>query len=158
MSAPRIELPAAGHTGRRPKCPYDLAGSGMVWWKWAWRTPQATQWDRGTHYHVARRALLEDDQAALGFEDELELHDLLAGADPDAIARVKWALTLLKQSASGSLAVKKEMRELDTRLGLNPQGMATLGWTITGEKAEERDPLDELTARRRARPAGSATA
>lgn len=151
-----VLLPAAGRRGRPPRCPYDLADAGRSWWKWAWRTPQATRWNNGDLYHVARRAQLEDDAAALGFDDELDLKDLLAGADPEAIANVKWALTLLKQSASGLLAVKKEMRELETRLGLNPEGMNRLGWTI-GEVTEERDGLDDLTARRRARLAGGAT-
>lgn len=158
MIAPKA-LPAAGRRGRPPKCPYDLAAGGRAWWNWAWSTPQATQWNRGDHYHVARRAQLEDDQAALAFDDDLDLNDLLAGADPDAIARVKWALTLLKQLASGALAVKKEMRELDTRLGLNPQGMAALGWVIaTEDKKTKKGGLDDLTDRRAARLAGSTRA
>lgn len=156
--AARIELPATGRTGRPPKCPYDLAKPGSTWWRWAWRTPQATQWNRGYHYHVARRAQLEDDLEALGFDDELDLRDLLAGADYDAIARVRDALTLLKQAASGALAVKKEMRELETRLGLNPDGMSRLGWVIASEQTEKKDGVDELKRKRRARAAGGTAA
>lgn len=135
-------LPAAGRKGRPPKCPYDLGAPGAAWWKWAWKLPQAARWDDGALYFVARRAQLEDDLAALDFSDELELDDLLAGAEPEAIGRVEWALGLLKKSASGAGALMREMRELDNRLGLNPKALAELRWTIekTDDKADEESP------------------
>lgn len=129
---PGTDLPVEGRKGRIPVCPYDLAAAGAAWWRWAWRTPQSTRWDAGSLYLVARRAQLEDDVAALGFgEDLVELSDLLAGvADVEAVQRVEWALTVLKRNASGSLAIRKEMRELDNRLGLNPKAMADLRWKV----------------------------
>lgn len=146
------DLPAKGRTGRPPKCPYDLEKAGAKWWRWAWRTPQATKWDAGQLYTVARRAQLEDLVEALGFDDALDLRDLLAGADEDAMHRVEWALTSLKKAAGGRLAFEKEMRELDGRLGLTPRAMFDMGWTV-GAPAESKDGLDDLNARRQRRRA-----
>jgi hypothetical protein len=138
-NAPTIStttLPAAGRKGRIPKCPYDLGKEGADWWKWAWRLPQATEWDDGSLYVVARRALLEDHAAALRFTDELDLQDLFDADNREAQHRVEWALGLLKRSATGEVQLMKEMRELDNRLGLNPKAMGELRWTI----AEEPEP------------------
>ncbi len=148
-------LPAGGHTGRRPKCPYDLAAAGAAWWRWAWRLPQASGWTAGDLYVVARRARLEDDLAALGFGDDVELRDLLAGVDdPEAARQVEWALSTLKRLAGGKLAIEKEMRELDDTLGLTPEALAKLRWSIGGP-ADERDDLDDICARRLARLGGA---
>jgi hypothetical protein len=139
-NAPTIQttnLPAAGRKGRAPKCPYSLHEQGLLWWRWAWATPQATKWDQGSLYAAARRAQLEDDLAALDFADHLDLSDLLGGADEDAARRVKWALSALKRSASGSVNVMKEMRELDKRLGLDPKALAELRWVIAEEEPAE---------------------
>lgn len=155
--AATVTLPPAGRTGRPPKCPLDLAQPGTAWWRWAWRTPQATRWDKGALFAVARRAELEDVVAAMGFEGTLNLGDVLAGAEPQAIARVHDALELLRREATGALSVKREMRALDKALGLNPEGMAALGWVIAVEQATEKDALDELTKRRAARAGGAAT-
>lgn len=131
---PTTKLPASGRKGRPPNCPYDLAAPGAAWWKWAWMLPQAAAWSKGDLYVAARRAQLEDDITSLGFADELDLSDLLAGADPEAAKRVEYALTLLKRCAGGALAVKKEMRELDAKLGLTPESMAKLRWTIVDDE------------------------
>jgi hypothetical protein len=128
---PGTVLPAAGRKGAAPGCPFDLGGAGSRWWAWAWATPQATKWDAGSLYFVARRALLEDHAAALDFADDaLEIRDLFAEGDDEARRRVEWALGLLKRSATGEVALMKEMRELDNRLGLNPKAMADLRWSI----------------------------
>jgi hypothetical protein len=121
MSTVDVVLPAAGRRGRAPVCPYELGVAGSAWWVWAWTTPQATRWDKGALYTVARRARLEDDVD------------------------------------SGKLAVEKEMRELDGKLGLTPKAMADLGWTI-GEVKKEMDGLDQLASRRSARLAGGSAA
>jgi hypothetical protein len=115
----------------------------MAWWRWAWGLPQAVAWDSGALYGLARRAQLEDDLAALELVDQLDVVDLLAGADPEAMRQVEWALQTLKGSASGRLAVMKEMRELDSRFGLNAKAMADLRWSIA-------DASESSTAR----PAG----
>ncbi len=158
QASPRV-LPAGGRKGRSPKSPYSLDAAGSKWWTWAWGTPQATAWDAGALYTVARRAQLEDDVAALDFgEVTFEIADLFAGeADRDAVARVEWALSTLKRSASGKLAIEKEMRELDGKLGLSPRAMADLGWRI-GEPKKETDGLDDLTARRSKRLASGGSA
>ena len=159
MESGLTPLPASGRTGPAPESPYDLAEAGTAWWVWAWTTPQATRWDAGALYAVARRAQLEDDVAMLGFgEDHLDLADLLVGvADKEATRRVEWALTMLKKAASGKLALEKEMRELDGRLGLNPRAMVDLGWVI-GEADKETDDLDDLAAKRAKRIARGAAA
>lgn len=158
---PKTQLPASGRKGRPPKVPeaYNLQKAGKAWWRWAWATPQATGWDPGALYVLARRAQLEDDLGALGsLNDEVELSDLLAGADEEAIERVKWALATLKASAGGRLAVEKEMRELDKVLGLTPKGLIDLRWEIVSDEdakpkaASEAAPkVDKKTADRKAR-------
>lgn len=127
---PNTPLPLDGPEGAAPKCPYKLGKAGKAWWKWAWKLPQATAWDDGSVYFVARRAQLEDDAAALDFADYTELRDLLAGADDEATKQVEWAISTLKKSASGKLAIDKERRELDNKLGLNPKAMADLRWVL----------------------------
>ena len=134
---PTTNLPAAGYTGEIPDCPYDLAAAGTAWWNWAWRTPQAAAWDPGSLYSLARRAQLEDDVARLGFgEDVLDLSDLLAGVDPEAINRVEFALNMLKRSATGTLAIEKVMADLDDKFGLTAKGLAALRWTIVPDAAD----------------------
>lgn len=135
---PTTELDAAGRKGRPPKLPegYKMGKVGSSWWKWAWGTPQAMAWDRGALYVVARRAQLEDDLDALDLNDELELADLLAGADEEAIERVAYALDTLKRAATGKLAIEKEMRELDKVLGLTPKAMVELRWEIVDGNAK----------------------
>lgn len=134
---PTTSLPASGRKGRAPKVPdaYALGDAGRAWWRWAWGLPQAAAWDSGALYTIARRASLEDDLAVLGaFEDHLDFNDLLAGADREAVERVEWALSTLKRCATGSLAIEKEMRELDGKLGLNPRALADLRWTIVADQ------------------------
>jgi hypothetical protein len=132
-------LPAEGRTGRAPKPPksYELGEAGLRWWRWAWKLPQAVKWDEGSLYFVARRAQLEDELDALSFDDELDLTDLLAGADEEAIDRVEFALQTLKRSATGSTTLMREMREIDNRLGLNPKALLDLRWTIEDSAAAD---------------------
>lgn len=133
-------LPASGRSAPVPDVPaaYELASPGLDWWNWAWRLPQATRWDGGAVYAVARRAQLEDLLVALDFADTLDLSDLLMGCDPEAIRRVEWALATLKRAATGCMGVMKEMRELDKRLGLDPKALVELRWTITDSDDTEQ--------------------
>jgi len=140
---PTTSLPASGREGDPPDCPYALAAHGLDWWDWAWHTPQACAWSEGDLFAVARRARLEDDVAAMGMaEDLVELHDLLAGADQEAVERVAFALATLKRAAGGKLALEKEMRELDGKLGLTPEAIARLRWKIVadGEQSSAAKP------------------
>ncbi len=137
---PTTTLPASGRIAAAPECPYDLGAEASAWWAWAWALPQACAWSDGDLYVIGRRAVLEDDLAALNLIDGLDLDDLLAGADVEATQRVEWALRTLKGSASGSLAVKKEMRELDTRLGLTPEALAKLRWKIIDDGGRDVTP------------------
>ncbi len=154
---PTTNLPASGRKGRPPKVPdaYKLGKAGAAWWRWAWGTPQAAAWDTGALYVLARRAQLEDDLAALELNDHLDLVDLLAGADEEAIEIVEFALQTLKKAASGKLAVDKEMRELDKVLGLTPKGRADLRWEIVADttpvEAPKEEEASEPTSGRRAR-------
>lgn len=135
---PTTKLPASGYQGEIPECPYRLEAAGEAWWLWAWRTPQASAWDPGSLYSLARRARLEDTLAALHLIDDFELLDLFAQGDIEARSRVEWALRTLKASASGALAVQKEMRELDDKFGLTAKGLAALRWTIVPDGADEK--------------------
>ena len=58
-------LPVTGRVGRPPKSPVALGAEGARWWRWAWSTPQATQWNRGFMEPLGRRAALEDELATL---------------------------------------------------------------------------------------------
>ena len=144
---PATSLPASGRRDPAPDCPYPLAAKGREWWLWAWSLPQACAWDDGALFTVARRARLEDDIAAMNISDELDLSDLLAGADHEAIRRVEWALATLKRLATAKLSVEKEMRELDGKLGLNPEALAKLRWTIVDDAVPEAKPVP-ITAKR----------
>lgn len=138
-TVPTTELPASGRKGRAPNCPYTLGPDGTGWWRWAWTLPQAAAWSKGDLYVVARRARLEDDIGTLGFA-ELGLTDLLDGGDPNAIRRVEDALNTLKRLCSSKLAIEKEMRELDDKLGLSPKAMAYLRWKIVDDEPKASTP------------------
>jgi len=130
--------------GKAPAVPsaYKLKAAGKAWWNWAWKLPQASKWDVGTRYFVARRASLEDDLLALDDAEGFNLEDLLLGFDADMKGQielgqhVEFLIRRLKGLASGRVSVMKEMRELDNRLGLNPKALADLRWTIAGPEKE----------------------
>jgi hypothetical protein len=146
---PTTTLPASGRGEPAPDCPYVLAAAGAAWWTWAWSLPQACAWSDGDLYALARRARLEDMVAAIGFADDLDLADLLAGvSDREAIQRVEWALTMLKRSASGQLALEKEMRELDGKFGLTAEALAKLRWTIVADETPAAEKPQRQKAKR----------
>lgn len=139
-----------------PNCPYDLGPAGSTWWRWAWKTDQSQRWDTGATYTAARRAQLEDERAALHLADNHGLlADLLQGAEPDAIASVTYALGRLAASATGSTGMSREMRELESQLGLNPKAVAALKWTPDEKPQKPKGGgIDEIANRRAARLAG----
>jgi hypothetical protein len=141
-------------TTRRKRCPYELGAAGTAWWKWAWKTPQAEGWDDGSLYTVARRAQLEDERAAIEVADEDDLiATLLEGAEPEAIRRVQYALQRLSASATGSATLSREMRELEKQLGLGPRAAKELGVGKSPPKQPQKNRLDEIADRRKARAA-----
>lgn len=154
-------LPPGGREGEPPECPYALADAGAAWWRWAWGTPQATQWDAGSHYMLARRAQLEDSLAALDQFDGGALEEffegLNIGGDPDrlraALEDLGWIVGRLQALAGSRLSVLKEMRELDDRFGLDPRAMATLKWTISSGAQEKGDGVDSILKGRHLRVA-----
>jgi hypothetical protein len=93
---PTTSLPVSGRTARPPTPPkgYELSESGKRWWRWAWKLPQAAAWDDGALYHVARRAQLEDDLAAMDSVRGMDLADLLdlGDSESEAIKRVEFVL------------------------------------------------------------------
>jgi hypothetical protein len=139
---PTTELPAGGRSGPAPTVPpwTKLARAGRAWWRWAWSTPQACAWGvaAGQEAMVARRAALEDDLAALETLQGLDLGAALEASDRatelDAVIRRVAAM------ATGRLAIVREMRELDDRLGLTPRGLAQLRWRIVDTAGA--DPVD----------------
>lgn len=134
-------LPFGGRKGRPPKPPESaqLQKAGAAWWKWAWATPQAAAWDSGALYAIARRAQLEDDLAALDLVDHFDLAELLGMEENDMLRSLERVIGRLKGSSGGRVALMREMRELDKRLGLDPKAMAELRWKI-------EDPGDAETA------------
>lgn len=142
------ELPAEGRKGRVPAVPtgYKLQKVGRAWWNWAWKLPQATKWDDGALYVVARRAQLEDDLITLDDAEGFDVESILGSFDEDfkgekeLKTHIEVLVHKLKSMASGRVSVMKEMRELDNRLGLNPKALIDLRWTIAepDETAKEK--------------------
>ena len=125
---PTTSLPAAGRKGAAPKVPsgYVLGAAGRAWWKWAWALPHAAAWSDGELYVVARRAVLEDELSLLSRSPgSFDLSDL------DAQDLLAYARTLLGADDK----VKREIRELEDRLGLNPKAFAALRWSIVDDAA-----------------------
>lgn len=153
---PTTALPAGGRTAPAPKLPSwaKLGKAGTAWWRWAWRTPQAAGWAPGHEALVARRASLEDDAAALAGVEGLDVAEALGAED---LAELKRLIGRLASLAGGArLALAREMRELDDRLGLSPKGMAALRWEVVATAApelEDEDAEDEVAARRAERRA-----
>jgi hypothetical protein len=156
-TVPTTKLPVGGRTAPTPRPPTwaKLGKVGRAWWKWAWSTPQACAWAPGHEAMIARRASLEDDLATIGTVNSLELSELL-DAQAEGAAELRGLLQGLAALASGRLAICREMRELDDRLGLTPKGMAALRWTVVDDgstqAAAAADPPEgvaDLTQRRR---------
>lgn len=138
---PTTNLPAGGRVDPAPMVPdfVDLGSAGLSWWAWAWATPQAAAWALGHEGVVARRAALEDDLAALETVRGLDFTDLIS--DETKASEVDFAVRRVAALATGRLALMKEMRELDDRLGLTPKAMAALRWSISD--SDESLPVAE---------------
>jgi hypothetical protein len=151
---PTTHLPAAGRKGPAPKPPawIELGKAGKAWWKWAWASPQAAAWTAGDEVSAAHRASLEDDLAALAKVEGLDLADVL---DAESAREVKTVIERLARLATGRIAVCREMRELDNRLGLNPKGMADLRWKVVPDAGgpAAKGGRDEVAKRREKRRA-----
>lgn len=133
---PTTSLPVAGRSTPTPDPPmtYELDIAGRDWWEWAWHTPQACGWDDGALFAVARRAQLEDDLAALEQAGEFDWSDYLN--DEERGRKLDTMLTKLKALAGNKLALVRECRELDNRLGLTPKGLADLRWKIVDDESQ----------------------
>lgn len=142
---PTTSLPASGRPGSAPKVPgwVELGKSGKGWWAWAWKTPQAAGWSDGNLPMVAQRASLEDDLSALA---EVEGLDFAGMDDGTKDAELRRTVQRVASLATGKLAILKECRELDDRLGLTPKGMAALRWTIVADTEPEQDDAEDDAA------------
>lgn len=157
---PTTLLPKSGRKGRPPKVPdaYNLQKAGREWWKWAWGTPQATAWDPGALYVIARRAQLEDDLALqdAAFESS-DFADLLGREEDEVTRDLEFIVGRLAGMAGGRNAVLKEMRELDKVLGLTPKAMADLRWEVDDGQADaeddDQDAKPKHDGRKKAEPA-----
>ena len=147
-SIPTTQLPATGRSGPLPKVPigYRLGRPGRAWWKWAWSLPQACAWSDGDLYVVARRASLEDDLMAVEKAPELPDLSTLCGETVQDLKRMFGRISAL---ASGRVAIMREIRELDSRLGLTPKALAELRWSIVAVEPEA--PAAEVSGSRRLR-------
>lgn len=148
---PTTELPAGGRRDPAPDIPeaHELGNAGRAWWVWAWSTPQACGWSDGDTFVIARRASLEDDLATIAKVDNLDLVELL---DAEMEQSFRQLISRLVALCGGRLALFREMRDLDDRLGLTPKGLANLRWTIVEDRVDEEEttgerPLDELTVK-----------
>lgn len=142
---PTTDLPAGGRKGAVPKPPkwVELGPKGLAWWRWAWRTPQAAAWSSGHEAFVANRASLEDDLAAIDRGvDGVDVRDLVGLEDQEMAQTIDFLVRRLHGLAVGRLAVLKECREMDDRLGLTPKSLAALRWRIVAED----DPPAEAKA------------
>lgn len=143
---PTRSLPSAGFGGPYPRLPkgVQLGEAGMIWWRWAWRTPQAAAWDAGTHRALARRASLEDDDAALRRVDGLDLAGVLdlvhEGEAADAIRDLTWLVQTLARLAGGRLAIAQKMLDLDRQFGLTTRSFHDLRFEIVAEDAPKAAP------------------
>lgn len=148
---PTTSLPISGRPGTAPDPPgwVELGSAGLAWWEWAWRTPQASGWGVGAGQEVvvARRASLEDDLAVTADVESLDLLDVL---DDEAGRKVRSVIQRLASLATGRLQIMKEMRELDTRLGLTPHALAALRWRIVEDDAPTASAASDEVTRRRA--------
>lgn len=135
--------PRKGKAPAVPK-PYKLKEAGKAFWAWAWKLPQASKWDEGTRWFVARRASLEDDLAAIEEVKGLNVEALFEefpdfDEEQQKMGRqIDFLIGRLQALAGKRVPIMKEMRELDNRLGLNPKALADLRWTIAEpEKGSE---------------------
>ena len=150
---PTTTLPVEGRKGDAPKSPYPLAKAGRECWEWAWATPQATAWDPGALYVVARRASLEDDLETL--DNVGDLTEVVGMPDEEAVKQLEFIVARLKGIASGRTTVMREMRELDRQLGFGAKAMADLRWQVGDVEPQadgpKRPPARKASADRRAR-------
>jgi hypothetical protein len=58
--------------------------------------------------------------------------------ETDALKRLAEVIGALKRLATGSVALMKEARELDTQYGLNPKGLLANRWTIVDPEGESK--------------------
>ena len=132
---PTTSLPSGGCTAPTPEPPewVALGPAGQLWWEWAWHTPQAAGWSPEAHIDtVAHRAALEDDLSAIESED-------FAGLDEEALRDL---VRVLKGLVTGKSTVLTRMKDYDDRLGLSPQSMAKLRWTIVESEPEKKSEGD----------------
>lgn len=120
-----------------------LGREGKAFWVAAWKTPQAAAWGVGQGFEplVARRAMLEDDLAAL--EREHEVCGLLdAMEDEKAAGEIRFLIQRLLGLATGRLAIVGKMLDIEDRLGLTPKAREQLRWVVVDDapasEAEDR--------------------
>jgi hypothetical protein len=154
-TVPTTNLPAGGRQDPPPSVPagYEFSAAAAAWWEWAWSTPQAAAWDDGAIYVVARRAQLEGDLAALGSpvaETAATLADLLGVDADDSKGRIREVCDIfagLKRAAGNEVSLMREMRELDGKLGLTPESLARLRWTIVSGDDEQAAAPPQMAKR-----------
>jgi hypothetical protein len=145
-TVPTRALPASGFAGPYPRIPkgVELGEAGRIWWRWAWRTPQAAAWDAGTHIALARRAQLEDIDAALDQVEGIDVSYALSlareGEVVDAIQTLRWLVKQMAGLAGGRLAVYAKMLDLDRQFGLTTRSFYDLHFEIVAEEAPKAEP------------------
>lgn len=150
---PTKNLPASGRKGPAPALPahVHLGKEGRAYWVAAWKTPQSAAWGVGQGFEplVARRAMLEDDLAALERCDEVTgLLDAME--DVNAASEIKFLVQRLLGLATGRLAIVGKMLDIEDRLGLTPKAREQLRWVVVADQVEEEAPagVASISARR----------
>ena len=117
----KVLLPIDGYDGPFPDWPLDEASEMELYrWERLWRTPQAAQWVR---MHI----------------------DFM-------IARyIRTALLAEQLESKMSVALSNvhgEARQLEDRLGLNPQALKRLEWEVVADELEDRREPEKPQRRR----------
>lgn len=115
-------LPAEGRSGSVPALPGASGYSATVrrWWRDAWRSPMATQWDPATDVPALARLAALRDRALAGTSNATELAEARQledryGLNPQARARLGW--TVEEQPVAGGDELGGRIVELADRLG-----------------------------------------
>lgn len=166
---PQTSLPDQGYQGEIPDPIRPLDGYAKVYWDWAWSTPQAAMWDKGTAGAVTTLSEIHRDIEALesmsGIASKMSFYDLLECTDPSMGPVAKQLGDLfggLLKMVTNKKGLVAEARSYESVLGLNPKAMSDMRWKVLKEELEIRkeihrdamtDELMERKARRMERQA-----
>lgn len=86
--------------------------------------------------------------AAVGEFEGVDFAEVLGAERSEVLRKLEWCVRRLQSLAGGKLAIAREARELDDRLGLTPKGRLALRMTIVETDTEATRVITTSTARR----------